>query len=138
SNGAVQAELPVPDGGVRPLAFDGENLLVWKPSDPPEVLLLDSELEPASEPAPVALRAEPQKGAAVAGNGELYLAVWIAGDATTNVIRASRFSAAGEILDPEPIVLEENAPVGLAPVAIASNGTDFLVAWLQAGALGDE
>jgi hypothetical protein len=79
---------------------------------------------------PLALAPRHQSQPDVAAAGELRLAVWceyIGSDRRLGIV-ASRLDAAGNVLDPHGIDLHASVylPVG---ARVASNGTDWLVAW---------
>jgi hypothetical protein len=78
-----------------------------------------------------------QEKPAIASNGDIYLAVWhdwrnqYCGTFTDGDIYATRVDASGNILDPEGILVCNAQNNQLLP-AVASDGQDFLVVWLDA------
>ncbi|NMO21153.1 hypothetical protein HPC49_50350 [Pyxidicoccus fallax] len=82
----------------------------------------------------LATAANEQSIPAVASNGTDYLIVWWEGrhrEGTTRIYGV-RVSGAGEVLDPLGIVLSPSPGAHLYP-AVASNGTDYFVAWEEVG-----
>ena len=65
---------------------------------------------------------------AVAWNGGRFLVVWSDGD-----VLGARLSAAGELLDDEPLVLSRSDAREIEP-SVASDGGAFLVSWTVRGA----
>lgn len=65
-------------------------------------------------------------GTAIAASDELFLAVWASG--SPYQLTARRIRTSGEILDPEPIVIRTG---GGNLARMASDGTNFLVTWVE-------
>jgi hypothetical protein len=65
-------------------------------------------------------------GMVVAASDDLFLAVWRG--ASPYPLVARRIRAGGEVLDPEPIVIQ---PAAGNMARVASDGTNFLVTWTQ-------
>ncbi len=65
---------------------------------------------------------------AVASNGTDYLVAWTSGTSSNRRIRGSRVSGAGSLLDSNGILLSSAGSLEIEP-SVASNGTDYLVAW---------
>lgn len=98
-------------------------------------------IDPAISPEygatdPVYLNASgEQRDVAGAGNGSTWLVVWIDERLSEGDVWAARFDSSGAVLDPGGLMLSGGIGSGLsgegnasAPT-VASNGTDFLVAW---------
>lgn len=69
----------------------------------------------------------------VAWNGSMFLVLWESEALTTfyksrNVV-AARVSAGGQLLDPTPIVIDDEEYVDEHPWDVASDGNEFLVIW---------
>jgi hypothetical protein len=65
----------------------------------------------------------------VASNGSVYVVAWADSRATNSHIYATRISNAGVVLDGTGVAVS-SATLEFSPV-IASNGTDFFIAWLD-------
>ena len=111
-DGAVVLSIPaaVLDGSVYPAVLD--------PVIGPEVAVD----EPVFVPA-----AGEQTAPALAWNGEHYLVAWEHAAGSTPAVWGVRVTSTGSVLDPGGIVIA-SAGYPAAP-AVASDGTDFLVAW---------
>ncbi|NVB85250.1 MAG: hypothetical protein HOV81_43195 [Kofleriaceae bacterium] len=88
---------------------------------------------------PLALSSNERKPA-IASNGTGYLVAWQdarGGDSTGFDIYAARLSTSGATLDPAGLALS-TAIGGQVDPAVASNGTDYLVAWQDTRAGNDD
>ncbi len=92
--------------------------------------------------APILVSAAPfsQEDPKVAWNGTTFLVVWESESLSAfwksrNVV-AARIAANGELLDPAPIVIDDQDYVDEHPWDVASDGTDFLVLWQDESSTG--
>jgi hypothetical protein len=115
---------------VGALAFDGTRLFAALGEPPPQLAILDSNLERLHETTILLAKESAQYNVQVACNGEVYLVVWstVTEDGTGERLFASRLSTSGQILDAEPLLLVDRSYYSTR-AAVASNGSDFLVAW---------
>lgn len=67
----------------------------------------------------------------VASNGTDYLVAWFTCGSDTCPIRVGRVSAAGTVLDPGGVVLGNGTSYYQRARLVASNGTDYLLAWAR-------
>jgi hypothetical protein len=119
-------------------AYDGMNWLVaWRDSRGP---IYGTRLSPAGvvlDSAGVVIGDNPsgQYGVqpSVASNGSGWLVVWQVLDtgSTSSTVTAARVSTGGVVLDPAGVTLGVSAFI--TNVAVASNGTDYLVGWTNHG-----
>jgi hypothetical protein len=123
-----------PDGGGSAVGFDGTNyLVVWTAyayPGPPKLLF--ARVSPSGtvlDPGGIVLAqtyATPFR--AVAFNGSIYLVLWQGDDWQ---IRGARVSPAGVVLDAGGFPITAGA-LFPSEATVASDGTDFLVAWADA------
>lgn len=123
---------PLADGQYRPaVASDGTGFLVaWQRSNDLYAARLDglgATLSPGA--FTVSTAANVQARAAVAWGGTSYLVAWEDyRNGATRDVYAARVNASGAILDTGGIAVSTALNDQYAP-SVASNGTDFLVAW---------
>ncbi len=92
-------------------------------------LRLDATGALVGSPIPVCQAAASQYGPAVASNGTDYLVAWVDHrNGASADIYATRVSAAGVVMDANGIAVATATADQMAP-SVASNGTDYLVAW---------
>ncbi|MBI3183755.1 MAG: hypothetical protein HYZ28_16585 [Myxococcales bacterium] len=84
-------------------------------------------LDSAAVGLPIGVGALTQQAPSVAGNGTRFLVAWQAGAFNTD-IQAARVSAAGALEAGSPFMISAAAN-GQTQPSVASDGTDFLVAW---------
>lgn len=128
---AAGVETPVP------VSFEAGVLVLRVPETVLDRALFPAVLDPVISPEfdleqPVRhpTSAYQQEAPAVASNGSIYLLVWAQGWPTQEVY-AVRLSPSGLLLDPGPLVLSavNRYEDWAEKPTVASNGTDFLVAW---------
>jgi hypothetical protein len=119
--------------GVSSFASDGSNLLVATAGrdniDSSYAGLVGPDLHLLAGPTVLQHMSEGHGAPAFARGAQTSLAVW---KPTYGRFSGSRLSADGTVLDPEPLEIHPQDPSyweKLSPPAVASNGTDFLVAW---------
>ncbi len=87
------------------------------------------------DPGGAIIAATPAFFASVASNGTDYLVAWYAGVSGNAALRASRISSHGAVavLDATPLEIATGSLYYSQGQYLASNGTDYLVAWSGAG-----
>jgi hypothetical protein len=142
------------------LAFDGTNhMVVWEdyraglfqacPDDDqwcqdhpqPAADIYAARVSPAGavldpEGLPIATAPHNEGAPAIAASDSGLLVVWLDGDVYVDVgIRGTRVGPGGMLLDPSGLPIWGSGVQGMfltpPPVAVASNGTDYLVVWLS-------
>jgi large repetitive protein len=94
----------------------------------------DFNLDPVGQTGLATGTASPQDGASVASNGTDYLVAWLdaRSESGDTDVYAARIRADGTVLDPIAFPLS-TVRAEASSVAVASNGTDYMVTWLTPG-----
>ena len=125
------------------LSSDGrESLLAWSATDRSGLFALRLDRNGLQLDAPLAVTSDRASSPQIAWNGSLWLVAWekvipISCSICTvpippsHDVNAARITPSLQLLDPVPIVIAGTQTDELEP-SVASNGTDFLVAWSEA------
>jgi len=125
--------------GTPTIAFDGANYLIawtyYYYEFTGQLFIYATRISPAGE----ILEAEPIRVAQIdwdwnevhpasSYNGENYLVIWTSQYLGWHYIHGARLSSAGEVLDPEPLLILESA-YQVADVRIAFDGSTWFLVW---------